>query len=301
MRPTRYIASSKQRPERGHTLLELMVAMGMSLGIAAMISAGLRFQSDIYLTDVGRKRVQQNLRGALDIIAMNVRQAGEGFDSLFPAVVLSQSAAPLTSVLTLRRKILHEVLPLCKAAANGATQVFISDDASVDAKCLPDNIAASLDAWRAQRTSEGAPLRIYIYDRVAFAGEFLDYSNEGVDTGDDFLTISATHRAYPTESTNLYVLEEYQFSLDTPNQTLQLQVDGHTDATDDVAYNVSAFSVSLRRQDDTTITSLQPGDNPGWQKIRAVLVSMTGTESWRHTATTRSLAAEYFPRNVLSK
>jgi prepilin-type N-terminal cleavage/methylation domain-containing protein len=287
--------------QRGFTLIEMMVALGLTLSVAAVVSGALRFQSEVYVNDMKRIRVQQNLRSAMDIISMNVRQAGEGLDGAFPALLLSQKTTPVTSVLTVRRKTLHEVLLACKAISAGSTRIYVSDRLSATSDCLPANVAGGLSAWTTARTNAGGQLRIYLYDRVARAGEFLDFQSSGIFSSDDYLQVTSVKAAYPAKSTSLYVIEEYSFSLDTPNATLQLVMDGSTATPDEIAYNISNFKVGFTMQDGTTRTSLAATDTVGWKNIRAVTMSLTGLEKWRKSTLSRTLSAEYFPRNVLSQ
>jgi Tfp pilus assembly protein PilW len=189
----RYSPSSRR--ELGHTILELLVALGLTLTVCGLIATGLRFNSEMYQTDIRRMRIQQNLRSALDIMSMNIRQTGEGLDELFPALLLSQSGSPASSVLRVRRKIQHEVLQLCANAPLGNTYVFVSDDNATDTNCLPANVAASLAAWTATRTAQGGQLRIFMYNRVAKVGEFLTYYGQSIQSGDDFLQVTPLHTA----------------------------------------------------------------------------------------------------------
>lgn len=287
--------------EKGFTIIELLIGMSLSLVVAAIVSVNLRLQSDVYLTDIKRIRIQQNLRSAMDIVSMNVRQAGEGLDGLFPALLLTQQTSPKTSILSIRRKTLPEVLLACKPLTAGTPRIFISDAASPSSDCLPANISSSLTAWNTAKTAAGGSLRIYIYDSVSQLGEFLDFTTAGSESGNDYVQVSALTRAYPAKSTSLYVLEEFQFYLDTPNKTLMLKVNGYTASPDDIAYNISDFTVSLRMQNGTVATVLMATDPVGWKGIRSVILSLSGVDKWRTSNVTRTLTAEYFPRNVLSK
>jgi hypothetical protein len=96
-------------------------------------------------------------------------------------------------------------------------------------------------------------------------------------------------------------MEEYEFALDTASQTLRLTVNGYTNSPDDLAYNITAFTVGLRMQSGTNVTSLLTNDALGWKNLRAVTLSLTGQETWKNNTTQRTVSAEYFPRNVLSK
>lgn len=301
MQPTQYSAISNNRNQRGHTLLELIVASSLTLSMALLIFSGLTAQLNYFTADLGRKRVQLNLRGAMDIVAMNIRQAGEGLDRYFPAITLEQKTGPVTSEIALRRKIVHEVMLLCKAAVIGDTKIFVSDDAATDANCLPTNVASALAVWKSTRQAQNNSLRIYLYDRVGLAGEFLDYSGEDIVGGDDYLLTSPLSRAYPTSSTSAYVIEEFRFNLDSTGTALQLRRDGYSNSPEDVAYNLTSFQVSLRKQDGTTLTTMSPSATVSWQDLRAVILTLGGEGSWRNFRTARTLTAEYFPRNVLSK
>ncbi len=286
---------------QGHTILELLVATGMTVVIAALLSSGLREQTNVYMTDLGRKRVQHNLRSAMDIVSMNVRQAGEGLDRSFPALTLTQSIDPATSVLTLRRKLVHEVMLACKPVSQAATSIAVSDDQTTDSDCLPANVQTAVEAWQTERLAEeDDSLRIFIYDRVSHTGEFLDYNSENETDGDDFIITSPTSHAYPSASTSLYVLEEYNFFLDDDEHTLKLIVDGRTDSPDDVAYDIEQFQVSLLMKDGSAVTSLDPASTSSWQDLRHVSITLRGEERWKGVLTDHSLTAEYFPRNVLS-
>lgn len=289
------------RVERaGFTVVELIVAMSLSMIMFGLVTGTIRFQSDVYVSDIARVRIQQNLRGALDIVAMNVRQAGEGLDAYFPALELTQVGSPTTGNLTVRRKIVSEVFSTCKALAAGGTEIYISDDASVESACFPANVAASAANWATYRAAQEEPPRIYIYDRVAKTGEFVTYTAEGVTGGDHYVQIAPVAAAYPARSTSIYILEEYRFSLDAATGTLQLFKDGDTDEPQDVAYHVSNFQVGMTMDDGSAKTTLAPTDALNWKDIRAVAISLSGEETWKGASFTRSVSGSFFPRNVLS-
>jgi prepilin-type N-terminal cleavage/methylation domain-containing protein len=306
MRPIRHFQNSG---ERGFTLLELLVTLFISAIILDLIAKALPFQSDRYLEDMARTRVQQNLRGALDVVSMNVRQAGENFDVLFPALLLSTTSG--ASTLTLRRKLLHEVPTICKAIVAGNTKIYVSSSAtgSISPDCLHTNIVASntVGAWSAYRATQGGSLWVYLYDRVGKTGEFVNYLNEGTQAdptyGDtiDYLQTSAVAHAYPTISTSVYVIEEALFKLDATSKTLQLFWNGDTTISDDVAYNITQFQASIGMQDGTSVSSLAASDTNTWKNIRSVAITVSGQDQWRNKTVQRTVVGSYFPRNVLSE
>lgn len=301
MKPTRYLPSCSPLCAGGFTLIELLVAAALSSIIFALITQSVILQSNYYLEDVGRTRIQQNLRGALDILAMNIRQAGENFDGSFPAVLLNEGSSGAPDELILRRNLLSEVLVICQPAASGASQLYVSDNTSTEAACLPANIASSLSAWSSYRSAEGGgSVKVYIFDRVSDTGEFLDYSGESVSAGDDYLSVTPTANAYPAGSTSIYLIEEFKFSLNPLVDTLVLELDGGSGSLQDVAYNIIDFQVELELDDGSVLTSLSPSGSSSWKDIKAVRVLLTGRETWKRRAFTRSVTGEYFPRNVLS-
>jgi prepilin-type N-terminal cleavage/methylation domain-containing protein len=291
------IPFSVNSDEGGFTLLELLVAMGLSAIIFGLFAQTLVMQSTYFVQDIARTRIQQNIRGALDIISMNVRQAGESLDSDFPALLVTNGT---NDVLTLRRNLVQDVLNVCNTAAAGATQINVSDSSSGQSECLPVNVASTVSTWSNYRLGEGGSTTIYIYDRVAEVGEFLEYDGESTSSLADYLSVSETVNEYPEGSSSIYILEEFRFSLDASSKTLRLTLNNETTTPMDVAYAISAFQVELTMKDGSTLTSLAVGDSNTWKDIRAVRISMSGEEKARKQVFTRTVSGEYFPRNVLS-
>ena len=294
MKPIRSLQNFSEPAQRGFTIFELLVALLLSTTIGVLVTQAIVFQSNVYLADIARVRIQQNLRGALDVIAMNVREAGEGLDHLFPAVLVSGGPT-----LTVRRKILHQVLTVCSPIAIHDDKIFITDAVAAGTECLPVNVAPSLTAWQTNRSANNGIVTIYIYDRVSKTGEFVDYVGDGSSGGNNYLAISRATQAYPANSTSAYVIEQYAFNLDLPSKTLQLKVNG-SNTTKDVAYNSSQFLVSVTMQDGTVVSSLAPTDILTWKNIKELNVNLTGVDSWKGKTVTRSVSGKYFPRNVLS-
>ena len=295
-----YLNSPRSTNESGFTIIELLVSLTMSAIMFALITKTILFQSDTYINDIARLRIQQNLRGAMDLVSMNVRQAGEGLDAYFPALTLAQEHSPATSRLTIRRKIVSEVFTTCKPLVPGANQIYISDITSIESACFPSNVAPSVAIWSAYRLSKSGTVPIYIYNRVAKSGEFIDYRTESTSGGDYYLQTTSVTGNYPARSSSIYILEEYAFSLDQPNKTLQLSTNGVTDQPQDVAYKVSDFQIGLTMSDGSAKTTLDPTDVVSWKNIKAVSIAMTGVETWKAQTFTRTVTGSYFPRNVLS-
>lgn len=275
--------------------MELLVSLGLFAVIGGIVSQTFVAQSDIYLADIGRARVQQNLRGALDIIATNVRQAGEGLDRLFPALTLTSD-----NVLTTRRKLITEELTPCRVVTSGVTYIYVSDVAATTTECLAANVTPSLAKWSAARVASGGTLRVYLYDRVSKVGEFVSYTGEGSSEFGAFITVSAPFFEYPVSATSMFVLEEYVFSRDGETNTVLVKKDGWNETPEEVAYDITNFDVRLRMKDGTIINSLSAADVQTWKDIQLVSVALSGQEAWRSKTVNLSVSGDYFPRNVLS-
>lgn len=78
---------------RGFTLVELLVAIGVT-GIAlAMLASGVRSQGSSAMYQMGTADMQQNVRGALEVFRREVRMAGYGMSSV-PSATLPILTTP---------------------------------------------------------------------------------------------------------------------------------------------------------------------------------------------------------------
>ena len=92
------------------TLMEFMVAIGLSALIALMIVSVALANRNIYQRDIVRTRVNQNVRAALELIGAEVRQAGERLPASFPAIQLTDGGTTTPDTLILRRNLLDDAL-----------------------------------------------------------------------------------------------------------------------------------------------------------------------------------------------
>jgi type IV pilus assembly protein PilW len=72
-----------KRPENGFTLIELMVAMAITLVVLSAIFMTFKSQQDSYVVQDQVTRMQQNLRGAMYVMTRDIQMAGyyTNFDS----------------------------------------------------------------------------------------------------------------------------------------------------------------------------------------------------------------------------
>ena len=71
-------AHNQRRARRGFTLLEMMVAVALSIIVTAALYAMFIAQSRQFMTQDSQSYMHQNLRFAIDILSRSARMAGYG-------------------------------------------------------------------------------------------------------------------------------------------------------------------------------------------------------------------------------
>src|SRR5690606_12792998 len=128
----------------GFTLVELMVAAGIGLGLLAATAGVVLSNRGLFNIDMVRTRLNQNLRSSLDIIGMNVREAGENLPGSFPAVeLINGNDEP--DELVLRRNLVDEVLKLCVVIDIGTAAPFIFAIPGTTQGCTYDDQQVNYD------------------------------------------------------------------------------------------------------------------------------------------------------------
>jgi len=293
-------SSYKFHSEIGFGMIELVVVMflGMMM-LAASVQVAMSSQK-LYQQDLVRTRLNQNLRSALDIVGIDARQAGENLTAAFPAVeVINGGAGP--DELIIRRNLVDEVLNVCAPLAqnSSSSSIQFSDINSVEAACIPANQTQSYNSWQAYRTSNGNRVEAYVFDTSTKIGQFVTYSTEATVSGDYFLTLTqpATwSTTYSVGSAAVYVLEEWHYRVN--NNYLQVIVNRDVANAMNVVWGITDLQAVVHMQDGTTKTSFTVADS--WALISNIEVTLTGEEEGWGNDYTRTAAARYVPRNILS-
>jgi len=287
--------------EHGFTIMEALVSLALTSVIMTLTVGHVFMLHDGYHNDMIRTQINGNLRSGLDMMSMNIRQAGENLQSSFPAVVLENGASGAPDVLKLRRNRILEVLALCQDVSTGATSLPVSRNDNSVSQCVNANVLSSYNAFEAVRTEDGGISRIFIFDLTTREGEFLDYTEESSFGNVYSLSTSAVTADYSALNTAIYVLEEYLFEVDTANNFLTLEFEGNAAVQNTVAFDVTDFQVLLTMDDDVQVSELLVGDATyDWKNIKLVQVTLSGERERKGTTYSTSLSAKYFPRNVLS-
>ncbi|MCG9893767.1 MAG: hypothetical protein MH252_22175 [Thermosynechococcaceae cyanobacterium MS004] len=206
------------RTVKGFTLLELIVASGVSLTILGIALGMLSEQRRWMLSDRTRAVANDNLRLVSDLIGQDIRQAGERLESdgLLPSISIIPGANTTDpSTLVLQRKLLSETLPVCQNIVAGATGTTTIDVSVITGspitncnysysmpsggepstalntlrptdnlrswrtfRCTQDSSSANAGTDPCTTTTSGATSWAYIHDPVNNRGEFFQYSAE---------------------------------------------------------------------------------------------------------------------------
>jgi len=274
------------------------------LGIAITLALGSR---EMYVTDQKRTRVQQNLRTSLDLMGIDVRQAGERLPGDFPAIEIVNGAAGAPDTLILRRNMLNEVLPLCETltATDVDDEVLVADGgADPPAGCSPvpdgdaDGVPDNIDRWLDYRTAAGGAVPVYLFNPTAGVGEWFLFDGTG-SSGDLFLEKANNDPWLATydvdEQGRVYVLEERRYTLN--GDLLEFLINLSTTPIH-VAANLTDFQVTAIMADGTTVESLTATDE--WTGLAAIEISIAATNGVGDDAISGELSARFFPRNLLS-
>lgn len=288
------------RDDRGFTLLELLVSLFISSTVLGIVISSVLNLRNTYFTEIKRTQINGNLRSAMDIMSMNVRQSGENLLSAFPAILLEDGASGASDVLTLRRSPITEVLSLCADAAAGTNVLQISSASLSNAECIPANVGPVYSIFTTQLGASNGALRIFLYDNVLKTGEFVEYMSGSFVSGQYSLSVGTLSRSYSQLTTSIYVLEEYQFSRDADADRLELTVNDDPESLAPVAFGVTDFQVAFDLQDGSTVTSFAQNGTTDWKDVRAIRMTLSGMSEFKGHEVRSTITSTFFPRNVLS-
>lgn len=284
----------------GFSVIELLVSMFLSLIILSLSLGTVIANKNVLGKDTARTKLNQSLRGALDIIGLDLRVSGENLPTSFPAIEIVDGSGTSADQLFLKRNLLNEVLPLCTQINQGTTvtQITFGIPGTTPAGCVYSGQTHNYNAWRTYRLANNNQVDAYIYDRTAKVGEFFKYTSE-TDTGTNYRinrTAGTWAHTYPTASSAIYILEQWKFALNT--DLIQLTKNNDTANPLTVAFGITNFQAEALMQDGTTKASFTVNDQ--WSQISQVSLSITGRERFRRQNIDRTVAAQFFPRNILS-
>lgn len=291
----------------GLSVIELLVASALGSILLGMALGSTMANRYLLETDSARIRTNQNVRGALDLLSLDIRQAGERLPESVPAVEIVDGATALDSdELVLRRNILDEILTVCEDLSAGDTpdKIYLSSSSSGAAPaCVYGSQAVNYVSWSSHRTAQGGSVQAYIYNLATKQGEFIEITGE-TDNGSAMYverTADSLQFDYDAENSAIYLMVEWRYRISSAagmTDVLELVQNGDNANPVRVTFGISQFQVSAILQDDSILTAFGPGDK--WGELKSIEVSISGKETYRNGTIETTFTSRFFPRNVLS-
>lgn len=300
----------------GFTLVELLVALTVGVvlvGLAVQVAVADRRVMD---ADARRVATNQTVRTALDLVATDLRQAGEDMNVQLSPIIVTNGTGGASDRLAVRRQLTDQTLPVCADVSSGVTNIQVSAPLpGATAECTYTGTTASpvpsnLAAWEALRlASPTGTLRAFLYDRSNKVGEYVTFSGIAgtASTQQYYLkrlpgTLARTYSA--SSKPFLVLLEEREYFVQSRQLMMRLNADAATDQP--ISPDITDFSVTVDVDTGTasapavvTRTGFTVGDD--WKRIVKLDLGVSGAVTENGRTTARALTTSVFPRNVLSK
>jgi len=294
----------------GFTLIELLVALMVTGIIAAAVLTIALNTRGMFETDQHRTTINQNLRAGIDLLGIDVRQAGERLPFDAPAVQITDGSSGAPDVLVLRRNMLDYVLPVCKdiLAGSNTDSVFVArvklpGSGKIPQGCIPvpdengDGWPDNLEAWRDYRVANGGEILAYMHNPVTGNGEFFVYDDEDSST---FHLHKANadswqHSYSANQEPRVYILEQKRFRLQ--GDILQCIINDDTSNALNLVNRMRDFQVRAIFKDGTIQSTLA---GKPWTDLETLEVTLVAGESFRMRDMDRTVVTRFFPRNILS-
>jgi len=287
----------------------LLVALVVTLVIVGSIMTLAFSSQDVFETDKHRTTLNQNLRSGIDLLGIDVRQAGERLPGDAPAIEIIDGEDGGPDTLFLRRNLINEVLSVCKAidAGSSADSIFIArKDASgkyppgcapagdLDSDGWPDN----LEAWQDYRIAHGGVVLAYIHNPTTHVGEFFFYDHED-DATFHIHKYNEDAWLYDYEvpdNSRVYILEQKRFFVE--DGVLKCVINEDTANPLNLVSHIADFQASAFFRDGTVLTTMNSAAI--WSSLESVEVSLVAEEAWKDRSMERELVPRFFPRSAMS-
>jgi len=285
--------------DSGFTLIELLVASSLGLLMLGIVTSTFISSREMARYDMDRTMVQQNLRGTMDIIGMNIRLAGENLPPTFPAIELIDGAGTDPDQLIVRRNLRDEILKLCEPIDAGTQQPFYFATPGTTPGCTFSDQMQNYNTWLDYLTTVGSDAKGYIYDPTTDLGEFFPLDEVEMEIDNMYVRAPASYNwtnTYEDGQAAGYILEEWRFQL--VGDIFQAVIDEDSLNPRNITFGVSDFQVEVTLEDGSVLTDFSSVDD--WTEITAIAILLEGDGDRTSNPIERSLRASFFPRNILS-
>jgi len=292
----------------GFSIVELLVALTVFSLIGAASLALATSARKVFEQDRNRTAINQNLRSGIDLLGIDVRQAGERMPGNAPAIDITNGASNSPDQLIVRRNLMDYVLPVCKNINNtsAADAVFVAKNGNgaVPPGCSPvpdsngDGWPDNIEAWRNYRIANGGSILAFIYNPVTHNGEFFHYDAED---NSDFHVHRADgdnwHYDYPVDQQpRIYIIEQKRFLMS--GDMLQYIFNEDTAHPVNLVNHLTDFQVRALLDDGTAANTMPVTSD--WTHLQSIEVKLVGTATFSGRTMRRTLMSRFFPRNILS-
>ncbi|WP_295822449.1 PilW family protein [uncultured Deinococcus sp.] len=308
---------------QGFTLVELLIAMALLMVVLTIAFNIFSSSNKLVETDTGRVMAQQNAQTALDLMAADVRQAGENleldlgisgveFSDTANSITVRRSIPPQASGIKLAR------LPLC--AVSGTTAQIVGPvpgSSTATARCTysdgnSDNEDDNVAPWRTYFSAQGGKPQAALLYRPASGSTPALIKSTTVRTiqAQQIETVAGTTvrrvsvvlgTAVPSDFTPannslLILVDERRYML--LGTELRLALGGQTDSeAQPMAFGVTDLKLSAALTGPTeTVTSMDLTSS--FRRVASVSVGLTAQNSGQGKLSTRTFTTTIFPRNI---
>ncbi|ULH17281.1 prepilin-type N-terminal cleavage/methylation domain-containing protein (plasmid) [Deinococcus sp. KNUC1210] len=302
----------------GFTLIELLVAMALSLIIVGVVFTLFSSTNKLNEADTGRVYTNQNLRTSLDLIANDLRQAGEGISGSYPISGVDFNSTNKT--LTIRRNFSANVtvggadvivpnLPICQSLSSTITTIIVVRPTSSTTIC-PFNSASGtvpdiLKPWIAYLSSNSSsPVPALLYNTSSKLATRVNVTAVTPTptplTGNSTVTVSGqsnTTASFAMGNSVLLPIDERVYSVDSSG-ILQLSVNGGPQQA--IAYGIQNLSFDAIGVNSSGVTNHYSNfiiTDP-WSNLQSMTVTIQGSGG-TGTQVNRTYATTIYPRNVI--
>jgi len=294
---------------RGFSLIEMLVTLtvvGMIAGGAMAIALS---SQRMFETDQNRTTINQNLRSGMDLLGIDIRQAGERLPQDMPAIEIVDGASGAPDTIVVRRNLVDAVMPVCKdiTAGSSVDAAFIAlkkGGGYVPPGCSPvpdkdgDGWPDNLQSWKAYRESHGGVVLVYIFNPTTSEGEFFEYDAEDASTMHIHKQNGGAwqYDYLVDDQARAYILEQLTFQLQ--GDLLQAVVNGDNTNALNLVSHITDLQGRAHMRDGSILDTL--GSTDDWEDLRSIEVLMVGESNFAGRTMARQLRTHFFPRNVLS-
>lgn len=321
---------------QGFTLIELLV--GMSLLTLIMTIAFNLFQGSNRLVEADTSRVSamQNAQTALDIIANDLRQAGENLTTSGPSIsgaefnnatqslIIRRGIAPMTASqvgnatdMISRRP---DTLSICAVSTNRIQIIGPQGSATTSTANCTYNPRADGDdvkayTWRIYFASQANQPQAALLYRPPTSGSAASYApiivrtvssvepslGVAVNLRKIWLEIVGSIPAGYSETNGSQVILIDQRRYWVQDNQLKLAIAGQTnEQSETVAFDVTGMQLSASLLSPSAAVSNLAIDGP-WKRVQSITAVLTAGSSGLGSGRLRTFQATVFPRNVSSE